>query len=233
MSDETTSGQPQTEKEKINEPAGRARRKIGKTRPVERKATRDSKPWEPSATQLEIYAQFCSGKRRAAEIAEEFGIHRTLVNRTCQKIEKWLAPRMMDSIREIKCQHTQSLMGIFQDSMCEWERSRKPAITIRVIPGKIIPGRRKEDGSFEPNIVMPESRERTIKFQCGNPRYLESAMKALEGIREIWGANAPIKVEHSGELRVAGMTADDARNQLAAALENARGRLLNPKASVN
>ena len=40
--------------------------------------------------------------------------------------------------------------------------------------------------------------ERTRRGQCGDPRFLDQAQKALESVRRIWGLDAPVKKEGQG-----------------------------------
>lgn len=203
--------------------------KRGKTR-----ARRHKKEWEPSPQQLEIYAKVCEGRGTHAQIATEHDVTRSRITQIVKEVDDWLWPQMFDAIREVKTRQTNQLLHIFREAMQAWERSKLNAE--REVIKEIIaqdkepkPGERKE--TKEIKVLAVAERTKTTSGQCGDPRFLAEARNALEDIRKIWGADAPVKVEHSGELRVAGMTAEEANRQLVEQLGEAQKRLLEP--SVN
>lgn len=154
-------------------------------------------PWEPTAEQLEIYAAVCRGDRSQQQIGDAYDVTQQRISSLAARIDKWLAPQLMEQIRELKAGHTSRLMHIYQEAMRAWERSKTPGKQRTVKHGK--------DGV---------ERTRVTRFQSGDPRYLDQARAALAEIRKIWGADAPLKVEHSGEVRVAGRDVDEARSEL-------------------
>ena len=144
--------------------------------------------WEPSARDLEIYAEVVKGNRTPAAIGADHGIPRQRVNQIADKIESWLAPQYMERIREIKAGHTGRLMHMYHQAMEAWDASK----------GKVIIRTVKSGGKYG------VEKSRRSEHRNGNPTYLAEARACLAEIRKIWGADAPLKVEHSGEIRVAG-----------------------------
>jgi hypothetical protein len=157
---------------------------------------KNGQPWRPDVRDLQIYARACSGKTFTA-IAGDFELTPARCGQICKTIDAWLAPQLLGQIREMKANHTSRLMHIYTEAMAAWERSKKDAES------------EKETETADGNSVS-KSRKR----QCGNPVYLETAMDALMQIREIWGADAPLQIAQTSELRVAGRNRDEVRGEL-------------------
>lgn len=176
--------------------------------------SRKGAPWEPSAEQLQVYAEVVKGQHPKI-VAAMFAISTRSVMRYCEQINDWLVPQYMDKIKAMKADHAEKLMHVYLENMAAWERSKEDAEETT-----------ETEGTTANGMVSTSQTKR--KGQVGNPSYLESAKDALKQIREIWGANAPLKIEHSGELRVAGMSVDEANRQLADRLAQARENLMAP-----
>lgn len=153
-------------------------------------------PWEPSARDRQIYALVAQGGIPVSKIAKRFNLHRSVVYKLVDKVDAWFAPQWMDHIREMKSNHTARLLAIYDHAMKAWRRSLKDAETEQVKGEGVLVGETVE--------AVPVETVRTKKGQTGNVAYLSQAQSALADIRKIWGADAPLKVEHSGEIRVAG-----------------------------
>lgn len=166
------------------------------------------KPYQPSTQQLEIYAAISSGKTQQS-IAEQFSVTRQRIAAVCVQVERWLLPQYMDDIRQIKTRHSEHLWHIFREAMAAWERSKQDA-----------------ESTTEKESAGVVEITRTTKGQSGDSRHLDVATKALQDIRKIWGADAPIEMRFHGELRVAGKSVDEANRELAEEIEKARQRLL-------
>lgn len=149
--------------------------------------------WEPSPRQLEIYADLHRGDLTQGDVAKKYGLTRQRVGAIKDQINKYLVPIYMDSIRELRCEHTQRLMHIYQEAMAAWEASKKPGIV-------------EESGV---SVKGPYDKT-TTRHQTGDSSYLREARAALSEIRRVWGADTPIEVKHTGEIRVAGMPIEDA-----------------------
>ncbi len=169
---------------------------------AKRKGGRPSngKPWEPDERDMEIYAKVCGGQS-LGEVGKLYDLTAPRIHVIVHRIDGWLAPQLMEQIREIKANHTARLMHVYTEAMKEWERSKLPGMT--VMKKKI------GHGQF-PGTDLTNSKE----YQTGNPSFLSEARAALKQIREIWGADAPLQIEHSGEVRVAGRDVSEARSEL-------------------
>lgn len=167
-----------------------------------------SEVWHPSVIQLEMYHDAVRGMSATA-IAAKRGVKRQTVDSILRRVEEYLWPIYADDIRGTKVRQTESLRVIFAEAMAAWEKSKAPAVEIR----------QRNAGGVRETLKV-------TRGQCGDPRFLDMAMRALGQIREIWGANAPIQVEHSGEIRVAGRSAEEARAQLLAQLGDVQQKLL-------
>ena len=178
---------------------------------------------QPTTEQLAVYADFISGKTQE-QVAAKHGMSRNNVGNLVRKIDRWLIPQFMDDIRGIKCQHTQRLLHIVSEAMGAWERSKRDKVTFNFERVEYVDG--VGDAAVTKTRLQLEGFKK--EPQAGNPTFLATAMKALEDIRKVWGADAPVRMEVSGEIRVAGRTVDEARAELAQQMDDARQRLLQP-----
>lgn len=158
--------------------------------------TRELGPWEPDTRDMQIYALVSRGQSQK-KVAAKFDLSPTSIHFITKKIDGWLAPQLMSQIREIKAGHTSRLMHIYQEAMAAWEKSK-----------------RMEEIEIEKNASKNPGTDYKRRYPVGNPAYLDQARAALDQIRDIWGANAPLQIEHSGEVRVAGQNVTEARNLL-------------------
>ena len=147
---------------------------------------------EPSPRDLEIYAQVCAGRTQQA-VGDAIGLSRQRIHVIVRQVEAWLAPQMMEQIREVKARHTTSLEHVFREAMAAWEKSKQDQLKFRT-------------GSTAQGEIEETTRTQT----CGDPRFLDAAMKALEQIRKMWGANAPVANNTGSGLRFAGKDPDQA-----------------------
>lgn len=200
------------------EPKGRQRRKG--------KAAQHGRSHEPTSEELAVYADWIRGLSYSA-VAEKYGYKsKSTVHDVCKKVNAWLTPQFMHDIRQIRCEHTQRLLHIYAEAMAAWERSKENAVSLKDSLAPALAIKVKEGKPVEVGATGSLLTERTTKGQCGNPTFLAEAREALADIRKLLGADAPLKVEHSGEIRVAGQSPDEARTELAAKLDLSRKRLL-------
>lgn len=150
-------------------------------------------PWEPSTRDLELYARLCRGKT-LREVGEEFEISYQRVHIIAQQIDRWLAPQLMEQIREIKARHTESLMHIFREAMSAWELSKGDHLTVT-----------EKEGD------KPETITQRKHNKLGASAYLSEARAALAEIRKIWGADATVKGGTEEGIRAAGMEPEEAK----------------------
>ena len=157
---------------------------------------RTKEPYAPCTRDLEIYAYVCTGKSY-----NQAGKKWKLTGSACyyivNKIDAWLAPQLMSKIREIKSHHTTCLMHIFREAMHAWAKSK-----------------RMEEIENEKNATQWPGTDVKRRYPVGNPAYLAEARAALDEIRDIWGANAPLQIEQTNEIRVAGQQLADVQSKL-------------------
>jgi hypothetical protein len=149
-------------------------------------------PWEPTPEQLDIYRQYISGNQSQGELAKRIGKPLSTLSALLNRIDRWLIPHMMDRIREVKANHTSRLLHIYETSMKEWEKSKKPRIQVR---------KRPSAGDAKKMELV----DTTAENRPGEGRFLQIAMSALGDIRKMWGMDAPEKVEGETTLRVGGL----------------------------
>lgn len=156
--------------------------------------------WEPTEQELHMYVEWNAGKSQR-RISKKFGISERMVQYTFKKMDKWFSEQYMGRIREIKANHTQRLEYIYREALSAWRRSQHDE--------EIVTETDKNHGQFPGTET-----KKTRKGQVGASEFLQAAMKALNDIREIWGANAPLEIQHTGEVRVAGRDVAEARSEL-------------------
>jgi hypothetical protein len=114
-----------------------------------------------------IYEQFLQGTKSQRQIATEFSL---TPGRICQIIHEMDAD-VLEQLREkrsaLKARQHGQLEHIAREAMRAWQESKQP-----VQPSTTTSNRRNR---------------RTVNNRCGDPRYLDQALKALDGIRRIWG----------------------------------------------
>lgn len=144
-------------------------------------------------------------------IADRLEVTHQAVDVMLFRIEKRLAAEFREHAEEMKARQTAVLEQVMEEALEQWRRSTEDAVTEVTVKGKVTGkgGRSKEGADKDESRAQVT---RTVEGQTGNPALLEKAMKAMEGIRSIWGLDAPKKQEHSGpdgEPFKVYLTADD------------------------
>ena len=165
----------------------------------------------PSARNFAIYARWCEGTKTLKAIGAEFGISGMRVCAIRKAVGEYCVKQVYpDRIASIKQEHTDRLEAMIRHAMSGWVRSQQNAETVENIV--IL----SDDGA---EYLIPIKRK--VTGQAGDPKFLDVAMKGLEQIRKIWGAEAPITIE-ALEPRAAGQAPAEVvakiRGQLLAAL---------------
>ncbi len=83
---------------------------------------------------------------------------------------------------------------------------------LKTIQTQIEERKAEQTGQLE---KIAESAFTSFESDPGNARLLQAGMQALEGIRKIWGIDAPQKQEHSGTLETVSLTLDQWQKQAA------------------
>ena len=175
-----------------------------KTKPKRRglRAGKRMEPWEPLASDMDVHRRWCEGDSQH-DIARSMGVNQSGISKICTKVEKFLIARYIDDARGIKLRQTVRLEKYIRELEAAWERSKQDAVVITEKDVKV----------GESEMAGTETSTRT-SGQCGNVAYLESAMGAMDRIRKIWGADAPVEHRVTGEVRVAGLPRDQAREAM-------------------
>ncbi len=123
-------------------------------------------------------------------IADELGLERSTVTKMLQRVTKRALNSLADDIREKKVAQLEQLEYIADEAIQGWHRSREAQknVSRRTTEkaGRLTGGKREE------TLIQTSDMD-------GDPRYLETAMKALADIRKIAGIDAPKAVELSGK----------------------------------
>lgn len=127
-------------------------------------------------------------------IGEHLGISQAAVSkllaRACEEYQK----RYTNSVDKIKSQQINQLERIADEAMQAWEKSctdRKSQTVKKEIPFT------QEMVEFANKFLKKNGNTNITQYveeRCGDPRYLQVAMKAKEDIRKITGADAPTRV---------------------------------------
>lgn len=123
-------------------------------------------------------------------IADELGLERSTVTKMLQRITRRSLNALGDDIREKKVAQLEQLEYIADEAIQGWHRSKEAQKNV---------SRRTSEKSGR--LVGGGKREETLiqtSDMDGDPRYLETAMRALAEIRKIAGIDAPKAVELSG-----------------------------------
>ena len=153
--------------------------------------------WVPSTEDLEMYAVYSRLTKTQQQIADEHNISQQAVSAKVKKVNLWLWKANIREIKSIKSGHIQHLMHIAREAMQGWEKSKLVGVTKSEKTGTGPMGDTSEVATIR-------------KEQCGEPRYLETTIKALEGVRKITGADIPMEITPEEDVRFAGQSREQA-----------------------
>jgi predicted transcriptional regulator len=121
-------------------------------------------------------------------IAVELGIGQPAVSKALKRLSIRYHKDMAADVARVKGEQIAQLDRVVDEAMQAWERSKQSAKSLSKItkPGS---GPRGQRGQQEETTLR-------VDDQVGDPRHLQTAMKAMEDIRKITGANAPDEVIH-------------------------------------
>lgn len=130
----------------------------------------------PSKSELETWQMSHSGYS-IAEIASDRGVTDKVVKASIRKVDKWINAGVMVDAVAFKAKHSLILESLKDMAISSFRQS---AGDVEQTKEKIGP-----DGKVIERVV-------TKRKQTGDPRFLNVAMKALEGQRDLWpGVAAP------------------------------------------
>lgn len=111
------------------------------------------------------------------EIAQELNLTQATISRDLEQVRTaWRE----SSIRDFDAQRDLEIARLNQiekEAWAAWERSQQPAQTA-VVSG----------------AAGSQTAKRTLRHQCGNPRFLELALRCNEERRKLLGLDAPLKI---------------------------------------
>ena len=123
-------------------------------------------------------------------IADELGLERSTVTKILQRVTKRALTGLSEDIREKKAAQLEQLEYIADEAIQGWHRSKEATKNVSRRTSEKA-GRFVSGGKNEETLIQTSDMD-------GDPRYLETAMKALAEIRKIAGMDAPKAVELSG-----------------------------------
>jgi len=148
----------------------------------------------PSDRDLQIYLLAHEGIHTQMEIARQFEVSRGRVTQILTAVGNWMLRRLTDDIRTVKLENHARLQVLYAEAYKGWLASKEDAEESTVTEGG-------------PGGTVTTSKR---KGQTGNPAFLRECREILADIRKIWGADAPMEVKHTGEIRVAGKSLAEA-----------------------
>ena len=169
--------------------------------------------WEPPA-------RIRARERRAMELAvlgstqheigAELGISQAAVSKLLARADERALADLSSRVERQKVGQTQRLERVFAESMRAWERS-KADTTKRRQRQSARDGGGTNTGAGNNHTVA----EVVVETKHGDPRYLETARKAMGDLRSIWGLDAPQQVDISRADPYAGLTEAELMERIA------------------
>lgn len=113
-----------------------------------------------------------------AEIATVCGVHKCTIVRDVREIRKEWREQYADTYQRYTIEQIRKIDAVEKEAWEAWQASKQDAVTIS----------RKEpaDGDIETTT--------TVKGQTGDPRYLETILRAIERRSKLLGLDAPEKI---------------------------------------
>jgi DNA-binding CsgD family transcriptional regulator len=130
--------------------------------------------------------ELCGQGLTQQEIAEQVGLTRSGVSKALTRIERKMLAELKEKVETLKVQQHFALHHVHRESLRAWETSKNEAVTVKEVE------RGKDDVKIE----------RTIRGQCGDPRHLDNALKALGDMRKLWGLDEDAKLRSQGGTTV-------------------------------
>lgn len=134
------------------------------------------------------------------EIAAELQISQAAVSKLLARADERALADLSSRVERQKVRQTQRLERVFAESMRAWERS-KAGTTKRRQRQSARDGVGSNSGGGNHTVA-----EVVVETKHGDPRYLETARKAMGDLRSIWGLDAPQQVDISRADPYAGLT---------------------------
>lgn len=142
------------------------------------------------------------------EIAAELQISQAAVSKLLARADERALADLSSRVERQKVRQTQRLERVFAESMRAWERSKADTTKRR---------QRQSggDGATNTGAGSHTVAEVMVETKHGDPRYLETARKAMGDLRSIWGLDAPQQVDISRADPYAGLTEAELMERIA------------------
>lgn len=158
----------------------------------------------------ELYSDRGLSKRA---IAKKLNLDIKTVRRHIERIEEAALQLLSTKVEAMKVRQTHQLMFVYREAVEGWERSKEDKVK------RVHDWKDTTDGSETKQAI-------TVEGQAGDPRFLATAMQAIQSLRELWGLDAPAQMD-VGFRVPADMTPGAARARAEAA-RVVYGELLSP-----
>lgn len=159
---------------------------------------------EPRLSDFEVFRDLNRGLS-LSQVAKSHKISWATARAIHDRMTEYFRREFWTDIVRIKSDHSAKLMDIYCEARQAFESSKEPTVQ-------------------ETESAKNGSSTKTTT-SSGDPRFLESSRAALADIRKIWGADAPIQLEHSEDIRVAGKTKEQVNQELREHIESLLTRL--------
>jgi len=118
-------------------------------------------------------------------VAQELGRPRRTVASMLERVELRALARMDRGVALVKIRQTAQLEHVYEEALGAWERSKEPSRSVST----------RRNGTVGPDGQEALSTVEESERRDGEPLFLDRALAALEAIRRIWGAEAPVKAQ--------------------------------------
>lgn len=153
--------------------------------------------WEPTEIQYAWYLLWTAEQWSLRRIANHVKRSVNAVYQIVKRVQEWEFEAMVEHRIAIARKQTVALQHVYRQAEESYQRSLENAVTVKTEEVEV-PGINTKSGDI---ISVPGIKTtRTEVGQAGDPGLLNTKLKALEDIRDIWGVNAPKELKHSGEV---------------------------------
>ena len=143
------------------------------------------------------------------EIAAELQISQPAVSKLLARADERALADLSSRVERQKVRQTQRLERVFAESMRAWERSKADTTKRRQRQSA------RDGGGTNTGAGNHTVAEVVVETKHGDPRYLETARKAMGDLRSIWGLDAPQQVDISRADPYASLTEAELMERIA------------------
>lgn len=123
-------------------------------------------------------------------IAAHLELDQSTVSKILKRVSERALSELGDEVVNTKLTQVRVLEHIADEALQAWEASKQ---NNRIVTQKVVrPGEGAKGLDGQPPQPSPTEVTQRVEDKDGDPRYLETAMKALADVRKILGADAPV-----------------------------------------